>query len=421
MHYASALRAPEDKSLPPPPSAWLDTRPAARVAPALLNRALRPSADTDSRSLRLEVRSFFSQHCSKGFGECPHTARAKQGLSKDFELAGAVALLHARRGFATCLQGTRPFHVERFPDGSWIIGTAAEAPRQEEEPAALPRSDEEAATAGALSPESEAERKEQRKARRAAARQKRDQRMIFNQQGVAVVLSPSAHEAWLTAGEERHHDLGARVLALRLAVVDSLTGSRLGVFLVSAQAPSSKDPHTEEWDAFYAALATAISRKQPGDVLARRGAAVARLVAKYGDDARVELEPPEPSGPSLDLAATLDSQPTNFPPLPSAPTRCVGPFGIDYISPSGRRLLGFMDTHELASLATVYPKKHYATWIDPRSSNGHMNDHILISRVDLARFSDCGSRPCMLFESDHHLVGCKLRVTELGAGAGVHV
>lgn len=91
--------------------------------------------------------------------------------------------------------------------------------------------------------------------------------MIFNQQGVAVVLSPSAHEAWLAAGEERHHDLGARVLALRLAVVDSLTGSRLGVFLVSAQAPSSKDPHTEEWDAFYAALATAISRKQPGDVL----------------------------------------------------------------------------------------------------------------------------------------------------------
>ena len=267
MHYASALRAPEDKSLPPPPSAWLDTRPAARVAPALLNRALRPSADTDSRSLRLEVRSFFSQHCSKGFGECPHTARAKQGLSKDFELAGAVALLHARRGFATCLQGTRPFHVERFPDGSWIIGTAAEAPRQEEEAAALPRSDEEAATAGGLSPESEAERKEQRKARRAAARQKRDQRMIFNQQGVAVVLSPSAHEAWLTAGEERHHDLGARVLALRLAVVDSLTGSRLGVFLVTAQAPSSKDPHTEEWDAFYAALATAISRKQPGDVL----------------------------------------------------------------------------------------------------------------------------------------------------------
>ena len=80
---------------------------------------------------------------------------------------------------------------------------------------------------------------------------------------------------------------------------------------------------------------------------ARREAAVARLVAKYGDDARVELEPPEPSGPSLDLAATLDSQPTNFPPLPSAPTRCVGPFGIDYISPSGRRLLGFMDTHEV--------------------------------------------------------------------------
>lgn len=270
-HYASALRAPEDKSLPPPPSAWLDTRPAARVAPALLNRALRPSADTDSRSLRLEVRSFFSQHCSKGFGECPHTARAarplRHCLSKDFELAGAVALLHARRGFATCLQGTRPFHVERFPDGSWIIGTAAEAPRQEEEAAALPRSDEEAATAGAPSTESEAERKEQRKARRAAARQKRDQRMIFNQQGVAVVLSPSAHEAWLAAGEERHHDLGARVLALRLAVVDSFTGSRLGVFLVSAQAPSSKDPHTEEWDAFYAALATAISRKQPGDVL----------------------------------------------------------------------------------------------------------------------------------------------------------
>ena len=76
---------------------------------------------------------------------------------------------------------------------------------------------------------------------------------------------------------------------------------------------------------------------------------------------------------------------------------------------------------QLASLATFYPKKHYATWIDPRSSNGHMNDHILISRVDLARFSDCGSCPCMLFESDHHLVGCKLRVTELGAGEAAEV
>ena len=50
-----------------------------------------------------------------------------------------------------------------------------------------------------------------------------------------------------------------------------------------------------------------------------------------------------------------------------------------------------------------------------------MNDHILISRVDLVRFSDCGSRPCMLFESDHHLVGCKLRVTELGAGEAAEV
>lgn len=50
-----------------------------------------------------------------------------------------------------------------------------------------------------------------------------------------------------------------------------------------------------------------------------------------------------------------------------------------------------------------------------------MNDHILISRADLARFSDCGSCPCMLFESDHHLVGCKLRVTELGAGEAAEV
>ena len=77
---------------------------------------------------------------------------------------------------------------------------------------------------------------------------------------------------------------------------------------------------------------------------------------------------------------------------------------------------------QLASLATFLPQEaHYATWIDPRSSNGHMNDHILISRADLARFSDCGSCPCMLFESDHHLVGCKLRVTELGAGEAAEV
>ena len=197
--------------------------------------------------------------------------------------------------------------------------------------------------------------------------------------GVAIVLSSSAAAAWRAAGAVVHDGFGSRVLAVPLAVKDPLSGSRLDVLLVSAYAPVST-ADSEVWDAYYDALSRAI-------VAAPAGATIV-----VGTDANASVGRGSLGGPADDHADA------------------VGPFGIEHINGSGRRLRTFLETHELASLASFFKKRFYGTWQHPASKQMHQLDHILITRCDLKRFTDAGSVSGQLISSDHRALGCRLRI-----------
>mmetsp|Transcript_10241 Transcript_10241/g.33556 ORF Transcript_10241/g.33556 Transcript_10241/m.33556 type:complete len:177 (+) Transcript_10241:903-1433(+) len=69
-----------------------------------------------------------------------------------------------------------------------------------------------------------------------------------------------------------------------------------------------------------------------------------------------------------------------------------------------------MEVHQLCSLASFYRKQYYGTWIHPCSRLPHQLDHIIVSREDRRRFTDCGSCPFQLVNSDHRAVGCRMQV-----------
>ena len=83
-----------------------------------------------------------------------------------------------------------------------------------------------------------------------------------------------------------------------------------------------------------------------------------------------------------------------------------------------RPLTPSLSLSQLASLASFFRKPHYDTWIHPRSSAKHTIDHILVSRGDITRFSDAGTRAELLFESDRRTVGCSLWVKEIDCARG---
>jgi hypothetical protein len=195
--------------------------------------------------------------------------------------------------------------------------------------------------------------------------------------GVALVLSRSATAAWQAAGSIVHNDLGPRVIAAPMLAQDARTRRPLGTYLVSSYAPTS-DATVVEWDTYYSALATAVARMPSGYVLV------------ICSDANASIG-----------RATPDSNRNG----------AVGPHGLDHVNASGRRLRSFLELHQLAALASFFWKRHYGTWMHPRSKLLHQLDHIFVARSDVHRFTDAGSRPGQLIDSDHRAVGCKLRIT----------
>ena len=201
--------------------------------------------------------------------------------------------------------------------------------------------------------------------------------------GVAIILSRSATSAWQAAGAVVHTDLGPRVIAAPLLARDAWTRRPLGVYLMSTYAPTS-DASATDLDMYYSAFSTALARKPRGYVLV------------VCSDANASI-----GRGSLDNTTGL-----------SARSNAVGPYGIDHVNGSGRRLRSFLELNQLASLASFFRKPHYGTWLHPRSKRLHQLDHILVTRQDVFRFTDAGSRPGQLhvIDSDHRAVGCTLRI-----------
>ena len=195
-------------------------------------------------------------------------------------------------------------------------------------------------------------------------------------QGVGIFLSPLAVAAWRLGGWEQHR-LSPRVMAVRLQVRDVHCGKQLGAFVLNSYAPVSTSPE-EEWDAYYAAVASALSHRRAGDVLVWCCDANASVGA-------LQSERPQHAG-------------------------AVGCFGLAHTNASGRRLRTFLELRQLTSLSTHYRKRFYGTWTHPRSRRAHQIDHVITACGDRKRFLDAGSCAGQLIDSDHRTVMCKLRV-----------
>ena len=94
----------------------------------------------------------------------------------------------------------------------------------------------------------------------------------------------------------------------------------------------------------------------------------------------------------------------------------VGSFGIERINDAGRRLRVFMETHQIAALATFFNKKYFSiTWTHPVSKFSYQIDHIFTLRENLRHFSDAGSVSGQFVDSDHRAVKATLRSLTLVA------
>ena len=198
--------------------------------------------------------------------------------------------------------------------------------------------------------------------------------------GVGLLLSPAATTAWRAAGPDNlHNDLGPRVIAARMLVNDPASGDDLGIFQISAYAPTS-DSSDDDITCFETALARAIAHRAPKDI----------LVICADSNASIGCE---------------NSDKTD-----DCAHRAIGPFGIPHINQAGRRLRTFLDLHNLVALSSFFKKKHYGTWQHPRSKQQHQLDHIFVSGKDFTRFTNAGScRFGQLIDSDHRSVSCCLR------------
>ena len=185
-------------------------------------------------------------------------------------------------------------------------------------------------------------------------------------QGVAIALSPLAVSYWEAGGSEFHTDLGARVIAVRLSMMDRMK-KEVGVFLVSAYAPVGVESQ-ETWDDFFATLDRCIKRKRNQDLLF------------IGVD----------TNSSMGISGDRSSN-------------AVGRFGVQHVNDSGLRFKSYLATSDLSAVTTRFKKKSYVTWVHPRSKKGHQIDHVISYSKETYRFLDSGT-VSQLVDSDHRAV-----------------
>jgi len=119
------------------------------------------------------------------------------------------------------------------------------------------------------------------------------------------------------------------VQAIRGEGKDKITGKSVYEFLVTGYAPDGS-AQEEEHTAFWASIDRILAHHKRGD----------KLVVSIDTNASVGR------GPLARQAAACGA---------------VGPFGMAHINAAGRRLRTWMETHQLASLASFYRKQHYGT------------------------------------------------------------
>jgi exonuclease III len=201
-------------------------------------------------------------------------------------------------------------------------------------------------------------------------------------QGVAIVLSAAARDAWISAGSKVCF-FGKRIIATSLQIVDP-AGRPFLIYLVSAYAPDSSKPQRDH-DEYEENLECCVASCPKTAVLI------------IGSDANA----------SIGVRSRHDQQKDD---------RVCGPFGIDKTNAAGQRLRGFMGRHELCATTTFFRRsprgRHtttHDTWINPRNKNPHQIDHFIIRQKDLKRVRNAGACSWGM-ESDHRAILMKLEV-----------
>jgi hypothetical protein len=143
-------------------------------------------------------------------------------------------------------------------------------------------------------------------------------------------------------------------MAIRMRVIDPTTGKRLGIYMISAYAPTSDALENIKLE-FEDSLANSISRRYFGDILI--------LCA----DGNASLG-----------RSNSNSKQNNTDTL----TFANGPHVFNHVNVARRRLRSFLELHDLVALSSAFfNKKHYDTWQHPRSKLQHQLDHIFVSNL----------------------------------------
>ena len=199
---------------------------------------------------------------------------------------------------------------------------------------------------------------------------KRENNSRRGSQGVGIILSAAATDAWKAAGSEIHNTYGARVMAVRLLVRDN-QGRDVHLFLVSGYAPVGAADNSI-WEEYFQNLDECISRKKSDDILI------------IGCDTNSSM------GSANDNSS-------------------IGSFGLSHMNESGRRFASHLTINNLVAATTCFRKRNYGTWIHPRSKSIHQIDHFITEKQTICRLTDAGVTG-QLVDSDHLAIQCKLRI-----------
>jgi len=192
--------------------------------------------------------------------------------------------------------------------------------------------------------------------------------------GVAIILSPEAKKAWISAGSQVLH-FGDRTLAVKMDIPDARKRV-VKIFFVVAYFPIGA-ASTQVRQEFYSQFEQCISSCSADEVL---------LVAADTNS-------------SMGIRSSVRDG-------------VLGPFGVEYCNKAGKELYDCCAALGLCSATTFFQKPQYQTWMNPRSKLGHQIDHFLVRRSALARVRDAGRYGGLSVESDHQPIRLTLRVAK---------
>ncbi len=195
-------------------------------------------------------------------------------------------------------------------------------------------------------------------------------------EGVALVLSPFATEAWRAGGCDVDR-ISSRILTARFKFVE-YDGGVQWFRVIVAYAPTFASLRTEK-RIFYDDLQRVLDDTQGGEEYAIVGDFNARIGSRTYYDEWSETR---------------------------------GPHGFGQLNSSGEELLSFLSMNAATVCNTWFKKKdtHLQTWQHPRTKRWHCIDYLIVSQQSRRRCTDTQVIPSAECGSDHNLLCMRFRL-----------